>query len=88
GNAGLKSTKNGHGTISFELIGDTRFSYLMTWPHARPWHIARTQPAFRAIPDAARVAAIFADAAETRVFEPKIEKLDTHQGAHGALAAE
>jgi hypothetical protein len=46
----------------------------MTWPHVRPWHFSRTQPAFRAIPDAARVAAIFADAAETRLSEPQISR--------------
>ena len=39
--------KSGLGTITFELIGETRLSYLMTWPHVRPWHMSRTQPAFR-----------------------------------------
>ncbi|MFK7837179.1 MAG: photosynthetic complex putative assembly protein PuhB [Sulfitobacter sp.] len=71
-NAEAKVQKSGLGTITFELMGDTRLSYLMTWPHARPWHFARTQPAFRAIPDAARVAALFAEAAETRVSEPQV----------------
>jgi len=84
GNAALKTTKNGHGTISFELIGETRFSYLMTWPHVRPWNITRAQPSFRAIPDAARVAAIFAEAAETRVFEPKIERIERTSSAVAA----
>jgi hypothetical protein len=88
GNAALKTSKNGHGTISFELIGDTRFSYLMTWPHVRPWRISKSQPSFRAIPDAARVAAIFAEAAETRVHAPKIERVTQQQGANGAVAAE
>jgi len=60
------------GTITFELIGETRLSYLMTWPHVRPWHMSRTQPAFRSIPDAERVAALFAEAAETRVSMPKV----------------
>lgn len=70
GNANLSAGKSGHGTIAFELIGDTRLSYAMTWPHVRPWFIARTQPALRCIPDVASVARIFAEAAETRVSEP------------------
>ncbi|MEM7520941.1 MAG: photosynthetic complex putative assembly protein PuhB [Pseudomonadota bacterium] len=74
-NANLMLRKSGMGTIAFELMGDTRLSYLMTWPHARPWRFTKTEPAFRAIPDAARVAAIFAEAAEARVHEPKIVEI-------------
>ncbi|MEM7470437.1 MAG: photosynthetic complex putative assembly protein PuhB [Pseudomonadota bacterium] len=88
GNADLGVRKSGLGTLTFELTGDTRLSYLMTWPHVRPWHMAKTQPAFRSIPDAVRVAAIFADAAETRVSQPKITRIDPDHSAAGAVAAE
>lgn len=88
GNADVALRKSGHGTITFELLGETRLSYLMTWPHVRPWYMSRTQPALRAIPDAAQVAKIFADAAETRVSEPRVEKVDPQQGADGAVPAE
>lgn len=88
GNAAALVRKNGTGTISFELIGDTRLSYLMTWPHVRPWQIRRAQPALRAIPDAAKVAALFADAAETRVSQPRIAKIAPDQGAASPIAAE
>jgi hypothetical protein len=74
-NAELKLRKSGMGTIAFDLMGDTRLSYLMTWPHTRPWRFARTQPALRSIPQAERVAAIFAEAAETRVAEPKVTRV-------------
>ncbi|MEQ3728421.1 MAG: photosynthetic complex putative assembly protein PuhB [Tateyamaria sp.] len=74
GNAQAAVRASGLGTITFELIGETRLSYLMTWPHVRPWHMLRTQPAFRAIPDAARVAIIFAEAAETRVSMPHVTR--------------
>lgn len=84
GNAAVATGKSGIGTVTFELIGDTRLSYLMTWPHTRPWHITKTQPAFRAIPDAARVAAIFAEAAETRVSEPKVTRDSASQDAIAA----
>ena len=76
GNAQVAVRKSSLGTITFELIGETRLSYLMTWPHVRPWHMSRTQPAFRSIPDAERVAALFAEAAETRVSMPKVAQRD------------
>ena len=75
GNAAVKLRKSGMGSITFEMIGDARLSYLMTWPHVRPWHMMRTQPSFRAIPDATRVAAIFAEAAETRVSQPVVTRV-------------
>jgi hypothetical protein len=74
GNASLETRRGGTGTLAFELIGESRISYLMSWPHVRPWHTARCQPALRCVPDAARVAAIFADAAEARVSEPRIAR--------------
>lgn len=75
GNAHLDLRRSGTGTIALELLGETRVSYLMTWPHVRPWRMARTQPALRCIPDAAKVAEIFAAAAEARVSEPKLERV-------------
>ena len=77
GNADLDLRRGGTGTIAMELIGDTRLSYLMTWPHVRPWRMARTRPALRCIPDARAVARIFAEAAEARVSEPRIARRDT-----------
>ena len=94
GNACVAVGKSGHGTIAFELIGDTRLSYVMTWPHIRPWYMARTQPALRCIPDVATVARIFAEAAETRVSEPEtirivVEPVTIEQMPGGlAVAAE
>ena len=86
GTAKLDLKPSGHGTLAFELIGDTRISYLMSWPHVRPWRMARTQPALRCIPGAQNVAQIFAEAAETRIAEPKIERV--HQPDGDAVAAE
>jgi len=86
GNADAAVRPSGLGTIAFDLTGDTRVSYMMTWPHVRPWHMRRTQPAFRAIPDAARVAEIFAEAAETRVQMPKVTQVT--QGTPTGIAAE
>jgi hypothetical protein len=85
GAANLAVKPNGTGTISLQTLGDTRISYLVCWPHVRPWHINRTQPALRAIPDAARVAHLLAEAAETRLNQPVVTQTITP--AH-AVAAE
>ncbi|SMX31764.1 photosynthetic complex putative assembly protein PuhB [Maliponia aquimaris] len=66
GSADLDLRKGGTGTIAFRTLGDTRLSYLVCWPHVRPWRF-RTQPALRCIPDAARVAQLLAIQAEERV---------------------
>lgn len=70
--ADLAQNRDGTGTIAFSTLGDTRLSYLVLWPHVRPWRMKHTEPALRAIPDAARVAAIVADAAETRISAPVV----------------
>jgi hypothetical protein len=87
GTAKLDLRPNGTGTLAFELIGDSRVSYLMTWPHVRPWYMTRTQPALRCIPDAANVARMFAEAAETRISAPQVSRVATETGA-SAVAAE
>ena len=84
GAASLDLKRTGTGTIAMETLGDTRLSFLMCWPHVRPWHMAKTQPALRCIPDAARVAQILSDAAETRVSQPTV----TRTAPTGAVAAE
>lgn len=78
-NANLGLRKNGTGTIALELMEDdgARLSYILTWPHVRPWHMKQTQPALRCIPEARKVAAILAEAAETAVSEPVIEIIPT-----------
>ena len=76
-NANLDLRRRGTGTIALELMGETRFSYLVLWPHVRPWHLRNPEPALRCIPDAARVAEILAEAAETRVAEPQVARADT-----------
>ncbi len=73
-NALLARRKSGVGTIALELMDDgSRLSYVMTWPHVRPWRMKHTTPALRCIPDAANVAKILSEAAETAVSEPVIE---------------
>jgi hypothetical protein len=74
GAANLDLRRDGTGTIAFDTLGETRFSYLVLWPHLRPWHARKTQPALRCIPDAARVARLIAETAEARLSAPVIER--------------
>lgn len=62
----------GTGTIAMELTKGQHISYLALWPHLRPGFGHGVQPAFRCIPDAAQVARILSDAAQTRVNEPVV----------------
>ncbi|MCR9150771.1 MAG: photosynthetic complex putative assembly protein PuhB [Rhodobacteraceae bacterium] len=69
--ADLELRRDGTGTIALTLQDRVRIGYLMLWPHVRPWR-APTRPALRCIPDARRVAAILAEAAEARVSVPQV----------------
>lgn len=85
GSAAVTAHRDGSGSVVFDTLGETRLSYLVLWPHARPWHFRKTQPALRSIPDVARVASIISEAAETRVSQPQISA-EVAQGA--TVAAE
>jgi len=76
-NANLALRQNGTGSIALETIGDTTISYLVCWPHVRPWRLAKTQPMLRCIPDAERVANLLADAAQTRLNQPEVTLAQT-----------
>lgn len=73
-NAELGLRKSGHGSIALEMNpeGGMGFSYVLTWPHVRPWKMKDPQPSLRCIPDAKAVAGILAEAAQTAVSEPDI----------------
>ncbi|WP_227271368.1 photosynthetic complex putative assembly protein PuhB [Roseobacter weihaiensis] len=83
-NAMLDLRKNGTGTIALETMGDTRLSYLVCWPHVRPWFIKEPQPALRCIPDAEKVAALLSEAAEARIAMPKIARTSPRASAVAA----
>jgi len=76
GSADLAVHRDGTGTILLNLTGETRLSYLVVWPHVKPWAISRTVPALRCIPEPEKVARILGDAAATRV-----SRVDAGSGA-------
>ncbi|WP_296804825.1 photosynthetic complex putative assembly protein PuhB [Thiocapsa sp.] len=60
--AQMKRYRDETGDIPIILVASTRTSYMVLWPHVRPWHFTKPQPMLRAIPDVARVAEILSDA--------------------------
>lgn len=84
GQINLDRRASGTGTIAFGLMGPTRISYLVCWPHIRPWRVSPTHPALRCIAEADKVAALVSEAAQARVSTPRVERA----AASAAVAAE
>ena len=80
--ANLDLRRSGTGTIALTLPEDTRLSYLVCWPHVRPWRMRHTEPALRCIPEAAKVARILAEAAEARQAQPVLTRQTVQSPAH------
>jgi hypothetical protein len=55
-NAALKTYRDGSGDIPLRLTDNDRVSYLLLWPHIRPWRLRAPEPMLNSIPDAAVVA--------------------------------
>jgi len=60
--AHLRPRGDGHGDIALELGGERMLGVVLLWPHLRPWRFTRPQPMLRAVPDAARLAQLIAEA--------------------------
>jgi hypothetical protein len=68
--AAAKRHKDGTGDIPLTLTGGRRVSYLVLWPHVRPWHFVPAQPMLRAVEDGEAVAGILAGAL-SKAAEPR-----------------
>lgn len=62
----------GCGEIALALRGDTRIAYLHLWPHARPWHLQRTQPMLRGLADVEQVSALLSAAWSRANAQPAV----------------
>ncbi len=60
--ARLKLHRDGTGDLTLALSGSDRIAYLHLWPHARPWHVRRTEPSLRCVAEPAEVGRIVAGA--------------------------
>ena len=73
--AGLRTNADGSGDLTLLLNDADRIAYVHLWPHARPWHLKRTEPMLRALPQAHAVAAILSAALAdaTGVTRPSLQ---------------
>ena len=67
--AGFSPARDGTGDIALRLASGG-LGYVILWPHARPWHLAKAEPMLRAVPHAARVAQILSRALATAAALP------------------
>ena len=86
-NAELDLRKSGTGTIALDLDQRTRLSYLVCWPHVRPWSIRQTKPALRCIRNAQQVGELLAEVAEAEINRPQIKRT-TPETTAAPVAAE
>lgn len=70
-NAAIASSSKNFGSIVIDTKQDSKFSFLVLWPHARAWHFKKPQPSLKCIPNAAEVAEILSNAAKARLIEAK-----------------
>ena len=61
-NAALKTYRDGSGDIPLQVSDSKRVSYLLLWPHIRPWRMRMPEPMLSSVPDAAKVAAKLSEA--------------------------
>jgi Bacterial PH domain len=70
--AALNSHKNGTGDIALSVTGPLKLAYLNLWPNARPWHVSKTEPAMRSVPNGIEVATLLAQAMSGATVRPLI----------------
>jgi Bacterial PH domain len=61
-NAALKTYRDGSGDIPLQVLDSKRVSYILLWPHIRPWLLRAPEPMLSSVPNSAAVAAKLAEA--------------------------
>jgi hypothetical protein len=76
----LHLASDGTGDLPLRISASSKIAYLHLWPHARPWRLRHPEPMLRAVPEAALVGELLADALcavapaeQTTVFRPRKE---------------
>ena len=84
--AGLKTYADQTGDVSLSLKQGQRISYLVLWPHVRPWHLAHAEPTLRGIPEAHAVAMILGRALAAAASQPIAAQIAVSSGTSQAGA--
>jgi hypothetical protein len=74
--AGLHLHADGSGDIALAMQKGSRLSYVVMWPHARPWRIGKPEPMLRLVPDAEQVARLLARALAAASGQPATATAD------------
>ncbi|GAB1717003.1 MAG: photosynthetic complex assembly protein [Nitrobacter sp.] len=80
--AALREYDDGSGDLPFSVVSEQRLSYLLLWPHARPWRLNGVEPMLRCVPDARNVADLITAAlaaSSTPAPEPVVTALPAPQ---------
>jgi len=90
--AAVQTWPSGAGDVAITLMPKQRIGYLIIWPHARPWKLAKAQPCLRCIPDAANVPQLLgrglaASAAQPATAVPVADKEAADTNGHVTAAA-
>jgi len=59
--ADLRQRSNGYGDIQLSLDSEKQASWVVLWPHVRPWHFGKVQPMLRSLPDSQQVATVLGE---------------------------
>jgi hypothetical protein len=62
--ASVRRRRDGSGNISLTLQETRSVSYIVLWPHVRPWHFGQPAPMLRALPDVDAIAQLLTEAVE------------------------
>jgi hypothetical protein len=81
--ADQRANPDGSGDVSLRLAAGSGISYLLLWPHARPWRLGRAEPMLRSVPNVAALSAALCRAA-LPVPVPRPREVALAQSAHAA----
>ena len=70
-NAAIASSSKNFGSIVIDTKKNSKFSFLVLWPHSRAWHCKKPPHSLKCMPNAAEVAEILSNAAKARLIEAK-----------------
>ncbi|SIT65566.1 PH domain-containing protein [Ectothiorhodosinus mongolicus] len=85
--ASLKTYRDGTGDVPMKVDPEQRISYVVLWPHVRPWRWLNPQPMLRGIPNAQAVAEVLANAMAENAVQRGQSSQDPDQGTAATVGA-
>ncbi|MGP9810445.1 photosynthetic complex putative assembly protein PuhB [Rhodopseudomonas sp. NSM] len=76
-NADLNNHRDGSGDIPLKIIDTKRTSYVLLWPHIRPWRLREPEPMMLSVPEADKVAATLTEAVKAQLDSSAVSLVQT-----------